>query len=82
MLQPFDDPQHPGNSSEYHTGKPCIEKGCDRPAGTRWSRFWCQPCNAARMHRIDASLKGLVLSQALGQLGARVRPPSKGEPAA
>ena len=52
----FRDPADPLNGPEYHTGKACIEKGCERPAGTHWSPFWCQPCNAARMDRISAAL--------------------------
>lgn len=54
------DPEDPLNASSYHTGRPCIEKGCDRPAGTHWSPYWCQPCNSARMSRISASLEALL----------------------
>ena len=34
-----------------------MEKGCTNPAGTHWSRFWCQPCNAIRMNRISENLE-------------------------
>lgn len=56
-MRPWHDPDHPGNGPKYYTGKPCID--CDRPAGTYWSHLWCQPCNARRMDRIDASLRRL-----------------------
>jgi hypothetical protein len=54
-LQPFEDPEHPGNGAQYQTGKPCIEE-CGRPAGTWWSPFWCFECNVARIRRISAKL--------------------------
>jgi len=55
-----DDPHDPLNSPAFYTGRPCIEPGCKRPAGTGWSPYWCQPCNAARLHRIDQSLRQLL----------------------
>lgn len=54
VVQLYEDPSDPLNGSEYHTGKACIEPGCDRPAGTAWSPHWCQPHNAARMRRLAA----------------------------
>jgi hypothetical protein len=51
-LMPADDPNYEGNSPKYHTGKLCIE-GCGRPAGTVWSPYWCQQCNAQRLRRIS-----------------------------
>jgi len=59
-LKAFEDPQNPGNGKEYHTGKKCIEKGCDRPAGTWWSPCWCFECNVQRIKRIDKKLVELV----------------------
>lgn len=50
-LEPHRDPEHPHNSAEHHTGQMCVEK-CGRPAGTAWSPYWCQPCNAERIDRI------------------------------
>lgn len=58
-LKPYEDKLHPGNSSVYHTGKKCIE-GCGRPAGTRWSPFWCQECNARRINEIDLRLNKIA----------------------
>lgn len=58
-LAPYEDPKHPGNSPNYHTGKLCVE-GCGRPAGTAWSPLWCQPCNAARMKKISAQLEEIA----------------------
>lgn len=49
------------NGTKFRTGKLCIED-CGRPAGTYWSKLWCQPCNAKRMDRIDASFEKLRAS--------------------
>lgn len=64
-LPAYADPAHPGNSAEHHTGKPCIEKDCDEPAGTAWSPFWCFGCNVKRMQRIDASLTTMLAEYGL-----------------
>jgi len=55
-LEAFEDPNHPDNSDRYHTGKPCITKGCNKPAGTWWSPLWCFECNVQRIRRIDSFL--------------------------
>jgi hypothetical protein len=60
MAERYADPADPLNGPKHHTGKPCIERGCTNPAGTAWSRFWCQPCNAKRMDRISASLERVL----------------------
>lgn len=52
------DPNHRGNSSKYHTGKPCID--CDNAAGTAWSPLWCFKCNKKRMEHINASMAKLI----------------------
>ena len=56
-VSPYADPAHPGNSAKYHTGKECVEPGCNRPAGTQWSKHWCFECNVVRMRRITKQLK-------------------------
>jgi hypothetical protein len=56
-MERYEDPGDEANSAIFHSGGPCIERGCERPAGTAWSPFWCQPCNAARMRRIGASMR-------------------------
>ena len=53
----YKDPKHIGNSEKYHTGKKCIEPGCDNLAGTAWSPFWCFTCNVKRIEKIDEQLK-------------------------
>lgn len=65
-----DDPSDQLNGSQHHTGKACIETGCDNPAGTAWSPFWCQPCNAKRMQRIGASLAAMATALAARGMGA------------
>lgn len=56
-MERYEDPKDPMNGPEYHTGKKCIERGCTNPAGTGWSRFWCQPCNAKRLKRVSTTLE-------------------------
>lgn len=51
------DPDAPQNSAKHHTGKPCVERGCDKPAGTHWSPYWCQACNAKRLMRVTDQLE-------------------------
>jgi len=64
-MLPFEDPKHEGNSGKYHTGEPCIEKGCKKPAGTWWSPLWCHQHNVARLKRISASLEDAAARAAL-----------------
>lgn len=59
-MDAFEDPAHPGNSSEHYTGKPCIERGCNNPAGTHWSPYWCFRCNVRRIRRITSNLEGIL----------------------
>lgn len=58
-LVAYEDPGHEGNGAKHLTGKPCIEKGCDNPAGTAWSPFWCFACNVKRIRRIDAGFAAI-----------------------
>lgn len=55
----YRDLNDPGNSEKHHTGKKCIEQGCNEPAGTAWSPLWCVKHNIERMDRIDAALEPL-----------------------
>ena len=59
-MKRYQDRNDEGNSAEHHTGKPCIEKNCNKPAGTLWSPLWCFECNVERMDRINASLERMV----------------------
>ena len=61
-LKPFEDPDNPGNGEKYHTGKPCITAGCESPAGTAWSPYWCFACNVKRIKRIDGELNDILES--------------------
>ncbi len=58
-LDAFEDPNHPGNSNKHHTGKPCIEHGCSKPAGTDWGPYWCFEHNVERIRRCDAGFKSI-----------------------
>lgn len=64
-MEPAADPNHPGNSAEYHTGKPCIVKGCEEPGGTWWGPSWCQKHNAERLARIGKNLDDMIARVAL-----------------
>jgi len=59
-VKPTEDPNHKGNSAEYHTGKPCIVKGCKDPAGTWWGPSWCQKHNHERLERIGSNLDDII----------------------
>jgi len=61
MMQ-YENPDSPFNSSLYHTGKVCVERDCDKPAGTWWSPFWCWEHNAKRMSKITEGFKEVSLS--------------------
>lgn len=60
-LSAFEDKNNPGNGPKYHTGKKCVEPGCDNPAGTAWSPHWCFECNVRRIKRINESFEKLML---------------------
>lgn len=56
---------HPRCADELHTcqkpsGRRCIEKGCDEPAGTNWGPLWCPRHDKERLERISAQLEALV----------------------
>lgn len=53
----YKDPDDEGNSAKYRTGKRCINKGCNNPAGTAWSEHWCFECNVKRMDSIGEFLE-------------------------
>lgn len=59
-MDAYEDPKHEGNSSKYHTGKECIERDCERPAGTKWSPYWCFECNVSRIKRISIQLNNMM----------------------
>lgn len=59
----FDDPNDPNNGPQFHTGKRCIEQGCDEPAGTAWGPYWCFRHNVERLNRIGDRLDRLADSQ-------------------
>lgn len=61
-IKGFNDPNDEGNSEKYHTGKPCIEKGCENPAGTWWSPYWCFKHNVERLDRVSGQLEDILAS--------------------
>ena len=54
------DAEHPGNAPIHHTGRKCRVDGCDKPAGTAWSEYWCWECNSERLDRVSRQLKELA----------------------
>jgi hypothetical protein len=61
-MKKHENPNDDFNSSKYHTGKKCIENGCDKPAGTKWSPFWCWECNSKRLNYISSQFEKLAAS--------------------
>jgi hypothetical protein len=59
-MKPYQDPNDPRNGAAYHTGKRCVEHGCENPAGTAWSPHWCHLCNVQRIDRINAQFSALA----------------------
>lgn len=41
----------------------CVEFGCDEPAGTPWSPYWCEAHDKERRDRITATLDALAEPQ-------------------
>ena len=60
MSEAYSDQNHQGNGKEYHTGKLCVEEGCDNPAGTAWSPYFCFACNVKRINRINRQFDALI----------------------
>lgn len=73
-LLAFEDPDHPGNSFKYYTGESCIEEGCEQPAGTAWSPFWCFHHNVERIKRISQQFDVLQERFAAAQDNAKIGP--------
>jgi hypothetical protein len=63
------DPNHEGNSAKYHTGKPCIVSGCEKPAGTLWGPYWCFEHNVERLERIGGQFEAVVAALAAKEGG-------------
>jgi hypothetical protein len=55
----YNDPECEGNSAKYHTGKRCIESGCNEPAGTAWGPYWCVKHNVERLNRVSTEIAQL-----------------------
>ncbi len=59
-MKAFEDPEHEGNSSKYHTDFDCTKKDCTLPAGTWWSPYWCFKHNIELVNRISKQLEGVI----------------------
>lgn len=59
-MERYEDPNDRLNGPEHHSGKPCITKGCMKPAGTGWSPHWCFQHNKERMTRISKNLNDIA----------------------
>jgi len=77
MIDAYEDPDHKGNSSKYHTGKPCIVPGCNKPAGTHWGPPWCFEHNVHRIKRIARDLENI--NRTFGPTSASTHPPNPPE---
>jgi hypothetical protein len=61
-LKAYEDPNDYRNGPNYRTGKLCITKGCNSPAGTYWGPYWCFKCNVARLKGISKQFESLSSS--------------------
>lgn len=50
-------PGFDGYAEKYRTGKPCIELGCNEPAGTAWGPMWCKQHDIERRERVTKGLE-------------------------
>lgn len=48
-----------GHVCQKPSGRPCVEYGCELPAGTHWGPLWCPEHDEERLNRIAAGLDGL-----------------------
>jgi len=67
-MEPYEDPDHKGNSPKFHIGKPCVIPGCAEPAGTLWSPHWCFTHSMERIREINKNLKWMSESDATKRL--------------
>jgi hypothetical protein len=49
-----------GHICQEPSGRACIEKGCDQPAGTHWGPYWCPEHDVERLDRISANLDSML----------------------
>ncbi len=63
-MENYENPEHPFNSQRYHSGFRCAgyarDVECDTKAGTAWSPYFCQECNAKRIRRISRCLSDIL----------------------
>ena len=55
----YNDREAEGNSDKYKTGNKCLMTGCNNPAGTAWSPFFCVDCNIDRMDKITLQMEDI-----------------------
>jgi hypothetical protein len=56
----YKDKSSPLHSSKYHSGKICIEEGCNKPAGTYWNINLCSECTILKIDMIIMISNGLL----------------------
>lgn len=49
-----------GHICQEPSGQPCIEQGCDEPAGTLWGPLWCPDHDSERLDRISAQFAAIL----------------------
>ena len=49
-----------GHICQQPSGRTCIERGCAKPAGTRWGPLWCPDHDRERLDRIRSQLEALL----------------------
>jgi hypothetical protein len=49
-----------GHVCQKPSGAPCIEPGCNEPAGTLWGPLWCPDHDRERIARVDRNLRAIL----------------------
>lgn len=57
-----------GHVCQEPSGKACVERGCDEPAGTQWGPLWCPLHDMERIDRVSAGMDA-----ALAEMDAQAR---------
>jgi hypothetical protein len=52
------------------SGRVCIEKGCEEPAGTGWGPYWCPDHDVERLDNISAGLRDIASALGIQEGGS------------
>ena len=49
-----------GHVCQTPSGRACVERGCDEPAGTLWGPMWCPEHDRERLDRVSVQFEALA----------------------